>query len=134
MPIFDKNYALSGVETELMVEQALETLLWSEFDWEHDEQQPLDELFTTSDFAEESVKTLREELLAFVEDEANAEDLDTLDIAQIAHDFILTRNGHGTGFWDRGYPNGIGERLTKAVKPFGTANVYQGDDGKLYIS
>ena len=27
--------------------------------------------------------------------------LDELDVTQMAHDLWLTRNGHGTGFWDR---------------------------------
>lgn len=35
-----------------------------------------------------------------------------------AHDFILTRNGHGAGFWDRGYGD-AGRRLTDAVKTYG---------------
>ncbi len=37
---------------------------------------------------------------------------------QVGHDFNLTRNGHGAGFWDRGLDE-LGDRLTKASKPFG---------------
>lgn len=33
-------------------------------------------------------------------------------------DFYLTRNGHGTGFWDRGYGD-IGRQLTDAAKTYG---------------
>lgn len=43
----------------------------------------------------------------------------------------LTRNGHGTGFWDRG----LGERgdaLTKSAESFGDAVLYVGDDGRIY--
>lgn len=34
-------------------------------------------------------------------------------------DFWFTRNGHGAGFWDRGYPEEIGDSLTKAAHAFG---------------
>src|SRR5262245_12754239 len=33
------------------------------------------------------------------------------------HDFWLTRNGHGAGFWDGDYPDDVGDALTKASKP-----------------
>lgn len=39
------------------------------------------------------------------------------------HDFALTRNGHGTGFWDRGLGD-IGDRLTAASKPYGESTAY----------
>lgn len=39
------------------------------------------------------------------------------------HDFWLTRNHHGAGFWDRGLPNELGEKLTKAAHDFGECNL-----------
>lgn len=57
-----------------------------------------------------------------------------LDPAQVGHDFWLTRNGHGTGFWDRGHPEWLGKALTKASKPYGTADLYVGDDGCIHHS
>ena len=44
-----------------------------------------------------------------------------------AHDFFLTRNGHGAGFWDN--PNSYGgqdnaDRLTKIAQEMGEVNVY----------
>jgi hypothetical protein len=47
------------------------------------------------------------------------------------HDFWLTRNGHGAGFWDRGLGE-LGERLTRASKAYGSCDLYVGDDGKVY--
>jgi hypothetical protein len=47
------------------------------------------------------------------------------------HDFWLTRNGHGAGFWDRGLGE-LGDRLTAACKPYGEIYLYIGDDGKVY--
>lgn len=39
--------------------------------------------------------------------------------SQNGHDFWLTRNGHGAGFWDRGYPDEIGDALKEACHKFG---------------
>jgi len=55
-------------------------------------------------------------------------------IGHIAHDFWLTRNGHGAGFWDGDYPKDIGESLTKASKSFGECDLYIGDDGMIYVA
>ena len=38
------------------------------------------------------------------------------------HDFALTRNGHGVGFWDRGLGR-IGDMLTSECEPYGEHNV-----------
>jgi hypothetical protein len=45
----------------------------------------------------------------------------------------LTRNGHGSGFWDRGLGK-VGEQLTAACGPYGSSDLYVGDDGKVYVS
>ncbi len=49
------------------------------------------------------------------------------------HDFALTRNHHGAGFWDGDWPKDVGERLTEASRAFGECNLYLGDDGKVYL-
>ena len=38
------------------------------------------------------------------------------------HDFALTRNGHGVGFWDRGLGE-MGDMLTEECKPYGEHRV-----------
>jgi len=48
------------------------------------------------------------------------------------HDFWLTQNGHGAGFWDGDWPEDVGTRLTEASKTFPEVNLYVGDDGKIY--
>lgn len=54
---------------------------------------------------------------------------------QAGHDFWLTRNGHGSGFWDR--PELYGEypasKLTSRAESFGEINLTLGDDGLLYL-
>ncbi len=53
------------------------------------------------------------------------------DPTQAAHDFWLTRNGHGAGFWDGDWPEG-GDRLTAICKGFGESHLSVGDDGRIY--
>jgi len=50
---------------------------------------------------------------------------------QAGHDFWLTRNGHGAGFWDRGL-GPVGTRLTDAAHACGSVDLYAGDDGWIY--
>lgn len=54
------------------------------------------------------------------------------------HDFWLTRNRHGAGYWDRwneGTPQGkIGRKLTDAAHAYGECDLYVGDDGQVYAS
>lgn len=49
---------------------------------------------------------------------------------QLGHDFWLTRQHHGAGFWDRGLP--AGEALTNAAQTYGEKYLYVGDDGLFY--
>lgn len=44
---------------------------------------------------------------------------------QAGHDFWLTRNGHGAGFWDRGL-GALGDALTRAAKAYGSEDWYLG--------
>ena len=45
------------------------------------------------------------------------------------HDFWLTRNGHGAGFWGRGLGE-LGDMLTDACKPYGERTLFA-VDGKV---
>jgi hypothetical protein len=62
--------------------------------------------------------------------------LDGASLTQAGHDFWLTRNGHGAGFWDRAedtYPNDPGgDQLTVMAKAAGSLDWYIGDDGMVY--
>lgn len=51
----------------------------------------------------------------------NHPDCGTVDpvAAACANDLWLTRNGHGVGFWDRGLPEDIADRLTESAKALG---------------
>lgn len=98
--------------------------LWSSCD---DTDRPLDDNYDAGDIAPESLVRIETECRKFQDE--NATDLENP--AQDGHDFWLTRNGHGAGFWDRGYGE-RGERLTKAAHAAGSSYLYVGDDGQIH--
>jgi hypothetical protein len=55
------------------------------------------------------------------------------DLERAGHDFWLTRNGHGAGFWDGDWPEDVGERLTEISKRFREVELYLGDDERVYV-
>lgn len=55
------------------------------------------------------------------------------EIEQAGHDFWLTRNGHGAGFWDGDWPEPYGEQLTAIAHKFTECNLIVDDDEKLYL-
>lgn len=57
--------------------------------------------------------------------------LDDWSDEQIGHDFWLTRNHHGAGFWDRDLPNG--DELTKLAHTFQECCLFVSDNDELEI-
>ena len=49
----------------------------------------------------------------------------------VAHDFILTRNGHGAGFWDGDWHEPMATKLTELCKKFGEIDTYLSDENLL---
>jgi hypothetical protein len=103
--------------------------LWSSTD---NDGEPLDATYDISDLHAGTEHNMFEELKDFVK-LLEKENVDWSDWSeeQVGHDFWLTRNGHGAGFWDRGLENG--DVLTKWAKTFGSCDLYVGDDGLLYV-
>lgn len=53
-------------------------------------------------------------------------------VEMAAHDFALTRNGHGAGFWDGDWPEPMASALSDAARAAGESGLYTGDDGAIY--
>ncbi len=111
----------------------LETALWSSNDESNDQGgDPLDENYSIEDFTVEALRESIDDCKSFQETEAEALEAayghgPSYGPESAGHDFWLTRNGHGAGFWDRGLGE-IGERLTRASKTYGSVYlmVYRG--------
>jgi hypothetical protein len=117
-------------ETAFVEEMAaayVECALWSSSDFESGT--PLDEDHDSDDVDGDTLAQMREDVDAFYT--ANAADLADMTPGQAGHDFWLTRNGHGAGFWDR-WRGELGDRLTAAAHAYGSFDLYVGDDGKVY--
>lgn len=102
----------------------IEAALWSSTD---DKDEPLDSNYGIDDIAPETSQQMADDCAKFQAE--HARDLAGND-TQGGHDFWLTRNGHGAGFWDGNWPQG--ERLTNASKVYGDVYLYIGDDGRIY--
>jgi hypothetical protein len=92
---------------------------------------PLDQDHDIQDIAPETFGKMREDVKDFVKSNKLMLARSGLGEAQIGHDFWLTRNGHGAGFWDRGL-GALGDQLTEACKAYSGVDLYVGDDGKIY--
>jgi len=57
-----------------------------------------------------------------------------MDEKSASHDFWLTRNGHGAGFWDGDWPEPYATQLDEAAKAFGECSLYVGDDQLIYAA
>lgn len=113
-------------------ESYIETALWSSTD-NKDESggSPLDDNYDVSDIAKETLEKMVSDCKAF--QGANWDDI-KINPKAAGHDFWLTRNGHGAGFWDGGWPKAAGKRLTEDSKAYGEFNLYVGDDNLIYGS
>lgn len=117
----------------------IEAALWSSND-ESDEQggEPLDQNYDASDLAPETLAKLTADCAKFESDNSelltDENCLTRLDVSeQAGHDFWLTRNGHGVGFWETSdWEEDAGQKLTASAKAFGECNLYVGDDGLIY--
>ena len=129
-----EDTTFSGQEAEEAYGSLTEAALWSSVDMETGE--PLDENFGSDDIAPETATQMRADLDDFIQ--ANSAVISRVRTnhpsctpGQVGHDFWLTRNGHGAGFWDRGYGDD-GDTLTEAAKVYGSVDLYVGDDGLLH--
>ena len=90
-----------------------------------------DDHFEIEDFTVEAVRLAKKDCEAF--QNSNEFDLEDEDIETAGHDFWLTRNGHGAGFWDGDYEEEKGERLTQKSQDFGELHIWVDNDGKLHF-
>jgi len=100
--------------------------------------EPLDTNYAVDSLTPETLESIAADCKRFQEE--NADDIAagpdhpeyTAAAERAGHDFWLTRNGHGAGFWDGDWGDELGERLTAACKKYGEVNLYVGDDGLIY--
>lgn len=114
----------------------IECALWAST---ADDGTPLDDSFGADDIAPKAMAKIKEDCKAFYDAHQAAWSTGWLwTDSQAGHDFWLTRNGHGAGFWDRYGHNekhgaALGRYLTQKSKEYGSCDIYAGDDNLLYV-
>ena len=91
---------------------------------------PLDNNADLDDIIPDTVRKMREDCNDFIDSNLAALRDCGLSVEQMGHDFWLTRNGHGAGFWDRGIGK-LGTTLSDAAKVYGSVFLYLGENGKV---
>ena len=92
-----------------------------------DEQPPKD-----AELADETMVALRDECETFWRRYQHYITAAEMSPEQAGHDFWLTRNHHGAGFWDGDWPAPYDQLLTNGAKSYGEFQTYLGDDGLIY--
>ena len=105
--------------------------MWSTSDESTDDGgNPIDDTFYLCDFYSDALASARKDCNDF---RAQAGDLlNGIDEEQAGHDFWMTREGHGVGFWDRDLGE-IGDKLSNIATGFGNGDLYVGDDDMLHF-
>ena len=120
----------------------MQTALWSSND-ESDESGgvPFDQNFDWRELPSETVAAMTRDCNRFYD--ANRETLNCEGVTfgpdfdqdgRAGHDFWLTRNHHGAGFWDGDWPEPQATALTTAAHAFGECDLILGDDGQIYVA
>lgn len=108
----------------------VETALWSSMDESNDAGgHPLDRNYGPDDIAPRTIQKMKRDAMNFYRENKR---LIGSNATRAGHDFWLTRNGHGAGFWDGDWPSRAGDELTKASHAYGSFELYVGDDGLIY--
>ncbi len=123
----------------------VECALWAGLDYITDrgESRPLDETFTADDITPDALDEIREDVGAFLRTWWPLASAAGWSAGQFGHDYYLTRNGHGAGFWDRAWPTlpgfpeagpatiDAGDELTTAAHLEGEAELEPDGAGRL---
>ena len=105
----------------------LERALWSSTEWSEDGEMEasLEDNYGIEDIDSKILKKMIKECEDFQE-YAKVELMEyyeEYDESHAGHDFWLTRNGHGAGFWDRGLGELV-DKLSEKSKSFGSYDLY----------
>ncbi len=138
MPLDQSEYATQWQKAKIgyFAKGYLEAMFFTEC---HSDNPELEDA-TINDLSPEAWERSLKDCAAF--QAANADDIELFAYdhsdTQAGHDFWLTRNRHGAGFWDRKIsgngPQAWCDRLTDAAHAAGEVDLYKGDDGKLYLA
>lgn len=117
-------------QLDLFTRQYITTALWSSMDNTNDSGgEPLDANYGINDIEPTTLAEMIEDCRQFQADHA---DLVADDLERAGHDFWLTRNHHGAGFWDGDWPEPAATILTESAHVWGGVDLYVTDTGEIH--
>lgn len=104
----------------------IDCALWSGLD---DNGLPLDQDHDATDLAPETLDRMKADCASFKE-----QPWESIcgDLSRAGHDFWLTRNHLGAGFWAGDWPKAVGAELTEVSQLWGEVDLCFGGDGRIY--
>lgn len=129
-----KTYAeggeIEGYNMDEVVKHFVMAGLWASND---DEGEPLEDSYDADDVSKESYEKIAKGATKFINENKALLKKHNISTESLGHDLFLDSQGHGVGFWDRGYGDD-GDTLSKsASKIFASDQPYVGDDKKIYF-
>lgn len=122
---------IEGYDIDEVVKHFAIAGLWASTDWDTDE--PLDENYNLDDISEESYTKIKNGAVKFIKENKSILKKHNISAESLGHDLFLDSQGHGVGFWDRGYGEDGDVLSASASKTFVSDQPYVGDDGKIYF-
>jgi hypothetical protein len=123
---------MNNTDLKTMISAYAECALWSSTHFESEDDNcgiPFGQI--DAELSEKCLEQFRADCADFLAIcEAEGIDMSDLDAAQVGHDFWLTRNRHGAGFWDRGLGE-LGDKLTVWAHAAGSCDLYLSDSGEI---
>jgi hypothetical protein len=116
--------------------------LWTSADDSIEAERHLDSEYSIYDFDESALEKAKHECLEFRENNvglfARAETVwegsEEAFYSKMGHNFWLSRNGHGAGYFDEIPNDPVWDLLQEQARGCGEIDAYVGDDGKLYLT
>ncbi len=104
----------------------IDCALWSSTD---DDGESLDRHYGITDFHPDAIKAMEADCQSF---QIAHEDKIAGNLRRAGHDFWLTRQRHGAGYWDGDWAEDVGKVLTDAAHNYSEVDLWVGSDGKIH--
>jgi hypothetical protein len=132
--LFSMRLENGGTVEDYDVDEVLKhfvmAMLWASTD---DEGEPLEDNYSQEDVGKDSVKDIKKGIVEFIKENHSILKHHNITEESLGHDLFLDSQGHGVGFWDRGYGEEGDILSVSAKKYFASDSPYVGDDGDIYL-
>lgn len=122
---------ISESELDTILNSYLEAAIWTEEEKLSEETEGSEDVdFNIHNFTPESRYKALEDIKEFLMDCENSDELiEKLGLEQVGIDLWLSRNGHGSGFFDRDYEGA--DKAQKCAAKLGTITLFVNEDKEL---